>query len=315
MLRTLIPLALLIIATLAYAFGFDFGTVSTLGLGFVSLICPLGALFTLLASVLPSVSLGAFTLDTAVLVRIIASLVIVVLLVVVFGKAFCAWVCPVPLVQKIRGLFVRPSKANLTHENQVSVHGTMVNSAKSPSHCSSCAKTQAALLDSRHLILGGGMLSALIFGFPIFCLICPIGLTFASIFLLVNLFTGADLTWAILLAPAFLIIEVVVFKKWCAKICPMGALFSLLSKFNKTFRPKINDEVCLETASRSAGSEVVGGPQSGKTCGICGRVCPEGIDPRHYNNPCYTGKKWNECTKCRVCVDNCPSKALTLPMK
>lgn len=53
--------------------------------------------------------------------------------------------------------------------------------------CSSCAEKRAAL-DSRHVILGGSLLSAAVFGFPVFCLICPIGLTFATIVLVMRLF-------------------------------------------------------------------------------------------------------------------------------
>ena len=38
-----------------------------------------------------------------------------------------------------------------------------------------------AKLDSRHYVLGGALLSTAVFGFPVFCLVCPIGLTFATV--------------------------------------------------------------------------------------------------------------------------------------
>lgn len=43
---------------------------------------------------------------------------------------------------------------------------------------------------------------------------------------------------------------------------------SLIAKGNKTFKPAINDEDCLETSKDA-------------TCGKCAQACPEGIDPRH----------------------------------
>ena len=59
-------------------------------------------------------------------------------------------------------------------------------------------------LDSRHVILGGSLLSAAVFGFPVFCLICPIGLTFATIVLVMRLFAFGDVAWGVILVPALL---------------------------------------------------------------------------------------------------------------
>ena len=117
-------------------------------------------------------------------------------------------------------------------------------------------------------MLGGALLSAAVFGFPVFCLICPIGLTFATILLVINLFAHGDVTWSIIVVPALLIAEVVLFRKWCHKLCPLSAFMSLIGKANKTFVPAIDDAKCLETAK-------------GTACGACGRACDEGIDPRH----------------------------------
>ena len=52
-------------------------------------------------------------------------------------------------------------------------------------------------------MLGGGLLSALVFGFPVFCLLCPIGLSFASVYLVLRLFTG-QFSWALVVVVAVL---------------------------------------------------------------------------------------------------------------
>ena len=147
-------------------------------------------------------------------------------------------------------------------------------------------------------MLGGALASTFIFGFPVFCLVCPIGLTFATILLVINLFAHGDVTWSLIVVPALLIAEVLLFKKWCHKLCPLSAFMSLIAKANKTFVPTIDDAKCLETAK-------------GAACGACGRACEEGIDPRH---PQLSRAAWSECTKCRACVDACPANAITMPL-
>ncbi|WP_283170613.1 4Fe-4S binding protein [Curtanaerobium respiraculi] len=107
---------------------------------------------------------------------------------------------------------------------------------------------------------------------------------------------GGDVTWSVLLIPALLLVEVVFFRKWCSHICPISSLMSLLSKGNKTFLPAIDDTKCIETSK-------------GRACGRCAEVCEVGIDPRHPD----LGSGWNECTKCRACLENCPGNAISMP--
>ena len=161
--------------------------------------------------------------------------------------------------------------------------------------CGSCA-SKFQKLDSRHVILGGSLVSAAIFGFPVFCLICPIGLTLATILLVMRLFAFGDVTWSVVVVPVILILELLVFRKWCSKICPISALMSLIGKGNKTFVPTIDNAKCLESAK-------------GRSCEICSQVCPQGINPRHPE----AGMSFSECTKCRACVENCPTSAIKMP--
>ncbi|MDR1184844.1 MAG: 4Fe-4S binding protein [Coriobacteriales bacterium] len=318
-LRVLTALAAIVLIIVGFLTNFGIGTVSSIGWSDISILCPLGALGTMLASKL-------------LIPRAVISLVIAIILIVVLGRAFCAWICPVPLVQMIRNLFgkksptnepeasapvleaaaseivtpadtaavVAPTAIEMTTEDEKSALAPLSaeeQTALAASGCTSCAKKRSSV-DARHFVLGGSLLSAAIFGFPVFCLICPIGLTFASILLVIRLFGNGDVTWSLILVPLLLIVEVLVFRKWCSKLCPLSAFMSLIGKLNRTFKPSIDDAACLETAQ-------------GRSCGICGRVCPEGIDPRH---PELSTVSWSECTKCRECVDACPSKALRMPL-
>ena len=300
-LRTLTALAVIVIVFVGFLTNLGIGTISAPGIWDISILCPLGALGTMLASKM-------------MVPRAVVSLVIMVVLIIIFARAFCGWICPVPLVQKLRDLFSKPQTkeakaddadgtkaanvAPLTDEEKAALATGCEKDAKGLAGCASCAKKRGDAVDARHFVLGGALVSTFIFGFPVFCLVCPIGLTFATILLLVNLFGQGDVTWSLIVVPALLIAEVVLFKKWCHKLCPLSAFMSLIAKLNRTFKPTIDDAKCLETSK-------------GATCGRCGKACNEGIDPRH---PELSEAAWSECTKCRSCVDACPANAITMPL-
>ncbi|MCD8317010.1 MAG: 4Fe-4S binding protein [Eggerthellaceae bacterium] len=301
-LQIIIPLAVLAVATVGFVTYFGIGTLSAMGWSDIALMCPLGSLMILLS-------------EKTIVPRAIWSLIIVVILILIFARAFCGWVCPVPVISKLRKLATKKS-SNLDLLGKGALDPKMAMAAtdaykqeragkpltekekaalKGCSDCHNCVPRRH-FFDSRHVILGGALLSAAIFGFPVFCLVCPIGLTFATILLVIRLFAYGDLTWSVLIVPVVLLIEVVFFRKWCSHICPISALMSLVGKGNRTFVPKINDSICLETSKHTS-------------CEVCSQSCPEGINPRHPEAGAY----WSECTKCRACVDNCPTHAIKMP--
>lgn len=320
-LRTIIPLAVIAVIGVGFATHVGVGTLSAIGWQDISLLCPLGALATMIAT-------------KTLLPRAVISIVIALALILLLARAFCGWICPVPVVSKIRGIFSKKtSNTDMTgtgvlpaDENPLvkAAKEAKVNSAANTADaangaalaadapaplsadeqaalsgcghsCSSCAEKRATF-DSRHVILGGSLLSAAVFGFPVFCLICPIGLTFATIVLVMRLFAFGDVAWGVILVPALLLAEVVFFRKWCSKFCPISALMSLVGKANRTFVPAIDNAKCRESAQ-------------GTSCEACAAVCPQGINVRHPE----AGMSFSECTKCRACVEACPTRAITMP--
>ena len=204
-LRTITALSIVAIVFVGFLTNLGIGTISAPGIWDISILCPLGALGTMLASKM-------------MVPRAVVSLVIMVVLIIVFARAFCGWMCPVPLVQKLRGIFTKPEKqtkaekakavkqaddkaaeaaadiAPLTEDEKAALATDCEKDSKGLAGCASCAKKRGEAVDARHFVLGGALLSTFIFGFPVFCLVCPIGLTFATILLLVNLFAQGDVT-------------------------------------------------------------------------------------------------------------------------
>ena len=154
-----------------------------------------------------------------------------------------------------------------------------------------------AKLDSRHYVLGGALLSTAVFGFPVFCLVCPIGLTFATVLVVWRLFAAGDMTWSVVLIPLLLVVELVFLRKWCTRFCPMAGLMNLVSRFSKTWRPVIDESKCLETVN-------------GAACSKCAIACEADINLRH---PDFGERTLADCTRCRACVDACPAKAVSMP--
>lgn len=294
-LRIIIPLAILGVAGVAYAAHASVGTLSAIGWESISLICPVGALGTMLASKM-------------LVPRAVISIVLAVAAILLLGRAFCGWLCPVPVWSKLRGIF-KKGDGKASKEADAADAAAAASASAAPltaaekralktscaGGCASCADRKPA--DSRHFILGGTLLSAAIFGFPVFCLVCPVGLSFAMVFLLIALFGGGDVTWSVLVVPVLILVEVVFFRKWCSHLCPISSLMSLVGRANRTFQPAIDDEKCLETAH-------------GATCGRCAEVCEVAINPRHPE----LGTTFNECTRCRACADACPGHAISFPL-
>lgn len=324
--RGWVAFACVVFVLAGMAFRVGIGTPSAFGIQQISAICPLGALETMAGA-------------KGVMLHPLLLFVLVVVLIALVGKAFCAWMCPVPWLQKFfrpkkRGVAAKgeaghdtPTKGGAGHGVPASRNDSGAASAQvepsaagaaqtvefgeeqaacAPSACAACAgasacakalapvggKRDGVRLDSRHAMLVGTLASAAVFGFPVFCLICPVGLTFATIIGLWNLVQFNEPSWALIIFPIILILEVTALRKWCSKICPISALVSLLSNLNVTLRPRVKADACL----RSRGMD----------CHACVDVCPEQLDPH--------SKRIPECSKCGKCVEACPAKAISIKL-
>lgn len=294
LLRTLSALAVIALVCAGLALNTGTGTPSAWGVYDVAALCPLGAVEAAIAS-------------KTVVPPMLIALGIGVVLVVLFGRAFCAWGCPIPLLRRVFGLKEPNQKRGKDTSGAVAKPGEpaalgepAVAGKRGEAGASGALdipdSQRGGVADSRNWVLGGALLSTAVFGFPVFCLICPVGLTFAALIAVWRLFQFNEVALSLLVFPAILVLEVVVLRKWCGRFCPLGALLSLASRLNRTFRPVSSSSTCLRTSK-------------GEACHQCAEVCPEGIDLHDAS----VSAPLNECTKCRACADACPMHAITFP--
>lgn len=318
-LRALAALALFLLFLLGLAVHTGWGTASSFGIAEIAAICPLGNLEAMLAS-------------KTFLPRALVGFAVFLVVAALLGRFFCGWLCPVPWVEKALsklrapgrrfglGLKESPAASETPRTSACTTTNASSNTASesgknaprscpsgascASSSCKDCAlasrvkeKADQATEKTPYWILGGALASSAVFGFPVFCLICPVGLTFALTVALWRLFEFNETNWAILWFAGFLVLELLVLRRWCSRFCPLGALWTLASRLNRFFRPKAREDLCTRMTH-------------GVPCTICRDVCPEGIDPASVaNDPMLLAR----CTKCGACAAACPTGAVHFP--
>ncbi len=224
------------------------------GVGSYCTLCPLGLL---------QIAAASGSLPTGMLFGTLSGLIAVLVL----GRFFCGWFCPTTLIKKVfgsNGKKYQPSEKANKYIKRLPV-----------------------------LIAAGSVAVSFLAGFPVFCLICPIGIFFGFIFAVMKMLFVLEPSWNLIIFPAILTAEILIFKKWCSYICPVSALFSLVSKIPFVrFRPVLNSQTCIS--------------HSGGLCSSCIRSCPEGINITENDEDMNT-----KCTSCMECIDNCPTHSLS----
>ena len=176
--RGLVALAVVLLVVIGLVVRTGLGTPSALGWRDIAALCPVGALEALA---------GAH----ALLVHPLVLLVAVLAIAFAIGKAFCAWACPVPHLRHFFRPGLRGDGAQAADAGDGDADATSAATA-TPTSAPADAAPGAPLppvggardgrrIDSRHAVLAGAVASSFAFGFPVFCLVCPVGLTFAFI--------------------------------------------------------------------------------------------------------------------------------------
>lgn len=140
----------------------------------------------------------------------VSAMIVTIFYVVVGGRSFCGWVCPVYLITEL-GDYVRQRLE--TGERLYPLRGVRVS-----------------------LVLT--LLVSLVAGIPVFEVVSPIGVTARAI-----MFTSL---LPLLLVGAILIVEIFFARRvWCRSLCPVGGFYSLLGQISPV-RIHFNKGACTD---------------------------------------------------------------------
>lgn len=213
---------------------------------------------------------------------------VLVLLALVFalGRVFCSWVCPTSLLKNVFG---GKAPRGLTGRT---------------GSCAGCVSAGAGAkagqgrvvnnLAAQGIVLVVLLLVSFAVHFPVFCLFCPIGLTFGTLFAISRMFVTWQPGWELVVFPAMLLAELFLLKRWCSAICPLGFFFGLMAKARSRIgilpRVRVNRGTCLHDSG----------------CEVCATVCPDNLSA-----PDADGRALEDCTLCLDCREHCPAKSIS----
>lgn len=207
---------------------------------------------------------------------------VIICLTILSGRFFCGWICPLGTCFDITG-YLKPSRRKYYRPSGMDIADIREGSEPRRNH----------KFRIKYLVLAAVSVTA-VFSVNILFLFSPMSIANRGIHLILAL--SFPILFFILLLLSFLYRP----RYWCQEICPLGALYSLLSSLRK----KLGARWLALSVSKDVDACI--------RCGECYRACPfEVVEPftRGEDGPLASV----DCALCGECVSACPAPgALTL---
>lgn len=276
------------------------------------IVCPLWAVQTLIAG----------QVLIADIVSTIVAMLLFFILIIVLGNMFCGWVCPVGTIidsfDKLVTKFL--PKVDLKRVERSMRDKELRAKRQSQSSNIICPSCPIGRFAGRYGVVANGVIvssfvGSAALGFPVFCAICPIGISTRGVS---HLSSTASITgkflpiilelWAI---PVVAVLTSLRERRyWCKKLCPVGALLNLAGAFNPFFKPVVNTDKC----------RLKGCPEDCEDYRLdycfmcrqidqkeCEKVCPVDIN-------LTDRESLSRCTKCLECYMACDQGAIEIKL-
>jgi len=206
------------------------GAVCSFVVGDAQIVEPLGALQIIVASRLgiPQTVLVAFIVATAIFIGVT----------VIFGRAWCAWACPI---------------GSLTELIEHSITKVRFKPIAERKHRVNIKEGRFWSKELKFATFSAVMLSSAVTKTPTWCNFCPIGTvcrgTVAGGFV-----AGAEMA----IVGAVLAANTYEKRFFCKYLCPVAGLLTLISRLNPFVKPQVKKDAC-------------------RRCTACAVICPEGL--------------------------------------